>query len=86
MWCSPRTGIRRGINPSRPPIPGVSHTRQSPSLGDIRARAARDLERLPETLHRLELGASYPVEVARALVRLGTEVDGRLARQDKAPS
>jgi hypothetical protein len=24
--------------------------------------------------------------VAQSLVRLGTEVDGRLARQDKAPS
>ena len=35
---------------------------------------------------RLEPGASYPVEVAQSLVRLGTEVDGRLARQDKAPS
>ena len=58
----------------------------SPSLGDIRARAARDLERLPEPLRRLEPGASYPVEVAQSLVRLGTEVDGRLARQDKAPS
>jgi nicotinate phosphoribosyltransferase len=58
----------------------------SPSLGDVRARAARDLERLPEPLRRLEPGASYPVEVAQSLVRLGTEVDGRLARQDKAPS
>jgi len=58
----------------------------SPSLGDIRARATRDLERLPEPLRRLEPGASYPVEVAQSLVRLGTEVDGRLARQDKAPA
>jgi nicotinate phosphoribosyltransferase len=58
----------------------------SSSLGDIRARAARDLERLPEPLRRLEPGASYPIEVAQSLVRLGTEVDGRLARQDKAPA
>jgi hypothetical protein len=41
---------------------------------------------LPEPLRRLEPGASYPVEVAQSLVRLGTEVDSRLARQDKAPS
>ena len=58
----------------------------SPSLDNIRARAARERERLPEPLRRLEPGASYPVEVAQSLVRLGTEVDGRLARKDKAPS
>jgi len=57
----------------------------SPSLGDIRARAARNLERLPAPLRQLEPGASYPVEVAQSLVRLGSEVDSRLARQDKAP-
>ena len=49
-------------------------------------RAARDLERLPEDLRRLKPGASYPVEVAPSLVRLGAEVDSRLARQDVAPS
>jgi nicotinate phosphoribosyltransferase len=58
----------------------------SPSLADIRARAARELERLPKPLRRLELGASYPVEVAQSLVRLGAEVDSRLARQERAPS
>ena len=31
MWCSRRTGIRRGTNPSRPRIPGAGHTRQSTS-------------------------------------------------------
>ena len=36
-----------------------------PSLAEIRARAAHDLERLPEPLRRLEPSASYPVQVAR---------------------
>jgi nicotinate phosphoribosyltransferase len=58
----------------------------SPSLADIRARAARDLERLPEDLRRLKPCASYPVEVAPSLVRLSAEVDSRLARQDVASS
>jgi nicotinate phosphoribosyltransferase len=58
----------------------------SPPLADIRVRAARDLERLPEDLRRLRQGASYPVEVAPSLVRLGAEVDSRLARQEGAPS
>jgi nicotinate phosphoribosyltransferase len=58
----------------------------SPSLDNIRTRAARDLERLPEPLRRLEAGALYPVEVAQSVVRLGTEVDSRLTRQERAPT
>jgi nicotinate phosphoribosyltransferase len=52
-----------------------------PSLAEMRARAARGLERLPEPLRRLERGASCPVEVADALKRLAAEVDRRLAQQ-----
>jgi nicotinate phosphoribosyltransferase len=52
----------------------------APTLAEIRARAARDLERLPEPLRRLEPGASYPVEVSEALQRLAAEVDGRVTR------
>ena len=51
-----------------------------PTLADIRARAARDMERLPEPLRRLEPSTSYPVHVTEGLVRLAAEVDGRLAR------
>ena len=42
----------------------------SPTLSEIRARAAREFERLPEPLRRLEPGATCPVEVAAALRRL----------------
>jgi nicotinate phosphoribosyltransferase len=49
----------------------------SPKLADIRARAERELARLPEPLRRLE-PQTYPVEVAEALSRLAAEVDKRL--------
>ena len=49
----------------------------SPTLAEIRAHAASQLDRLPEPLRRLERGASYPVEVAESLVRLAEEVDRR---------
>jgi nicotinate phosphoribosyltransferase len=52
-----------------------------PTLAEIRARAARGLERLPDPLRRLEPGAPYPVEVADVLQRLAAEVDRRLAQQ-----
>ena len=59
-------------------------TALSPSLADIRARAARELERLPEPLRRLEPGATCPVEVGDALARLASEVDRRLKQQEGA--
>jgi nicotinate phosphoribosyltransferase len=57
---------------------GGKRVAPAPTLGEIQARAARDLERLPEPLRRLEPGASYPVEVSEALRRLAVEVDGRV--------
>jgi len=48
----------------------------------MRARAAHDLERLPKSLRDLDPDASYPVEVADALVRLAVEVDSRLAQRE----
>jgi nicotinate phosphoribosyltransferase len=59
---------------------GGRRTGPQPTLRESRARAARDLERLPAPLQRLEPGAIYRVEVADALVRLAAEVDDRLAR------
>jgi nicotinate phosphoribosyltransferase len=55
----------------------------SPSLAECRARAARDLGRLPESLRRLELGAFYPVQVTDALVQLSAVVDSRLAQHER---
>jgi len=55
----------------------------SPTLAQIRTRAARDLERLPEPLRRLEPDASYPVEVSETLTRLAAEVDARVGHPQK---
>jgi nicotinate phosphoribosyltransferase len=52
----------------------------SPSLDEIRARAKRDLERLPEPLRRLEPDANYPVEIGADLVELAALVDSRIRR------
>jgi nicotinate phosphoribosyltransferase len=58
----------------------------SPTLAEVRSRAARDLERLPDALRRLEPGASYPVQIADALKALAADVDTRLARQERGKS
>jgi nicotinate phosphoribosyltransferase len=60
---------------------GGKRVAPAPLLAEIRARAARDLQRLPEPLRRLEPGASYQVEVSGGLTRLAAEVDGRVAQQ-----
>ena len=52
------------------------------TLAEIRARAAHDLERLPEPLRDLAPGATSPVEIADALVRLAVEVDSRVAQRE----
>ena len=52
--------------------------RPSPPLDDIRQRVMRDLERLPESLRRLEAGTTYPVDVADELKALAAEVDRRM--------
>ncbi len=59
--------------------------RAPPSLDEIRSRAKRELERLPEPLRRLEPGTTFPVEVADELVKLAAEVDRR-AQQQAIPS
>jgi nicotinate phosphoribosyltransferase len=64
---------------------GGRRTGPQPSLEESRARAARDLERLPEPLQRLQPGATYPVEMADALVGLAAEVDNRL-RESHVPA
>jgi nicotinate phosphoribosyltransferase len=76
----------------QPGEPLIEHVMQggrrimsSPTLADIRARAARDLARLPAPLRRLEPSTSYPVTIADALVSLTTDVDRRLATQETLP-
>ena len=52
----------------------------SPTLAQIRERAARDLARLPEPLRQLRPDASYPVKVADALTALATQADVKTRR------
>jgi predicted component of type VI protein secretion system len=54
------------------------------TLAEIRARAARSLEQLPDPVRRLEPGTSYAVEVADALKQLAAEVDRRLADHERS--
>jgi nicotinate phosphoribosyltransferase len=56
-----------------------------PTLSEIRARAARELELLPEPLRKLEPGATYPVGVAEALIDLAAEFDRHLREQGRKP-
>ena len=58
---------------------GGKRLKPAPALAELRARAARDLARLPEPLRRLEPAASYPVEVSDTLRRLAVDVDARMA-------
>ena len=62
----------------QPVMRGGKRTDPPPALADVRAHAARQLEQLPESLRRLEPGASYRVEVAAKLAKLAAEVDRRL--------
>ena len=63
-----------------PVMRGGRRTGSPPALSTIRARAAKNLERLPERLRRLEQGAAYPVTVAKPLIELAAEMDRRLAQ------
>jgi nicotinate phosphoribosyltransferase len=66
-----------------PAMAGGRRLAAKPTLGEIRARAARELKRLPEPLQRLEPGAAYPVDVAPALKALAAEADRRIAGREK---
>jgi nicotinate phosphoribosyltransferase len=52
----------------------------APALAEIRERAARELERLPEPLRRLDPKASYSITISEPLLRLTAETDRRLAQ------
>jgi nicotinate phosphoribosyltransferase len=54
------------------------------TLMDARARAARDLRRLPEPLRRMVEDAVYPVKIAPSLVRLADALDRRSVAESGA--
>jgi len=69
----------------RPVMHAGTRVSASPSLGEIRAHAARELERLPVPLRELRPGATYPVQLGQALMDLATEFDRRLMDQERKP-
>jgi nicotinate phosphoribosyltransferase len=80
-------GVEDETQPGEPLVQEVMRNGRrveaKPELAAIRARAARELERLPEPLRRLEPGATYPVKVTDALTSLAADVDRRLAGRSK---
>jgi nicotinate phosphoribosyltransferase len=72
--------IRSGEALLQPIMRNGKRIQPPPSLNDIRDRAARNLERIPEPLRFLNPIGSYPVRVSPALEQLAAEVDRRLER------
>jgi nicotinate phosphoribosyltransferase len=59
----------------KPVMRGGQRVGPSPTLAQIRERAARELGRLPELLRRLQSEPAYPVEIAAKLKALAAEAD-----------
>jgi nicotinate phosphoribosyltransferase len=70
----------------KPVMRGGKRINPPPSLLEIRSRAERDLERLPESLRRLDPSARYPVIIGEALHRLAAEADRHVVQQEIAAS
>lgn len=72
--------------PGSPLLEPVMHNGRrigpAPSTAEIRARAARALESLPEPLRRLESGFHFPVEIGTSLKQLVAECDRRIRESD----
>jgi nicotinate phosphoribosyltransferase len=77
------TDRQSGVPLIEPVMQGGRRIAPAPTLAEIRSRAARELERLPEPMRRLERGAAYPVAVADPLLRLAGEVDRRRAPHER---
>ena len=75
--CRDTLSVESDQNPGEPLIVpvmrGGKRIAPSPTLVQIRERAARDLARLPEPLRQLNEGASYPVTVADQLMELAKQ-------------
>ena len=55
-----------------------------PSLDDIRAHAAREIDRLPDALRRLEPAIRYHVTIGKPLAELAAVFDQHLAEHERA--
>lgn len=77
---SVETDLQSGEPLLQPVMRNGQRLAPAPPLAEARARAARDLARLPIALRGLAPAPAYPVRVADALLRLTADVDARLAR------
>lgn len=88
--ASDTLSVETDEQPGEPLIHQVMHAGKrlgaGPTLSEIRARAAREFELLPEPLRKLEPGATYPVEVGEALSGLAAEFDRHLSQQERKPA
>ena len=66
----------------RPVMQAGKRVARSPTLEEIRAHAARELQLLPPPLRELESGATYTVQVGEALVDLTAQFDNLLKEQE----
>ena len=79
-------GHRKSGEPLLAPVMRNGRRLRDPeSLADIKLRAKRELEHLPEPLQRLDADATYPVEVTPELRNLAAEVDRRLQHNGPQP-
>jgi nicotinate phosphoribosyltransferase len=79
-------GHDKSGEPLLAPVMQNGHRLRAPEpLAEIKLRAKRELERLPEPLRRLDPEATYPVEVAPELRDLAAEVDRRLQHSGSRP-
>jgi nicotinate phosphoribosyltransferase len=83
---SPESDNQTGDALVKPVMRGGKRINPPPSLLEIRSRAERDLERLPESLRRLDPSARYPVIIGEALHRLAAEADRHVVQQEIAAS
>jgi nicotinate phosphoribosyltransferase len=60
-----------------PVMRGGKRIKPAPALAQIRERAARELDRLPEPLRRLEPGINYPVQISEKLIVLAAQMDAK---------
>jgi nicotinate phosphoribosyltransferase len=78
-------GLETDLHPGEPLLRLVMQNGRrvdaAPTLAGIRAHAAAELARLPESLRSLGAGPPYPVQVAPSLTRIAAEADTRIARQ-----
>lgn len=76
------TDTQEGEPLIRPVMQGGRVLGSMPTLAEARARALREIARLPTALSQLTPGATVRVEVAAALAALAAEVDRRIAGRE----